>query len=67
VTLGRCRADVDEDAFDGAADEWPGRVACVVVGDGLGAGASDDQAAAAESELAGLRPDRIRTELWSRI
>src|SRR5512133_257100 len=56
-------ADVDEDAFDGAADERPGRVACVVVGDWLGPGASDDQAAAAQSELAGLRPDRILTEL----
>src|SRR5215207_10279905 len=56
-------ADVDEDALDGAADERPGRFASVVVGDRLGPGASDDQATAAESELAGLGPDRILTDL----
>jgi hypothetical protein len=54
-------ADVDEDALDGAADERPGHLACVVVGDGLGNRASDDQAAA-EPKLAGLGPDRILTE-----
>src|SRR5215216_3735885 len=56
-------ANVDEEAFDGAAEEPPGRFACVVVGDRLGPGASDDQATAAESELAGLGPDRILTDL----
>ncbi len=56
-------ADVDDDALDGAAEERPGRFACVVVGDRLGPGASDDQAAAAESELAGLGPDRVLTDL----
>jgi len=35
-------ADVDDHALDCAADEWPGRFACVVVADWLGAGASDD-------------------------
>jgi hypothetical protein len=57
----RLAADVDNDALARAPDERPGHVACVVVGDWLGAGASDDQAAAAESELAGLGPDRILT------
>src|SRR5215213_3617383 len=59
----RFAADVDEHAFDGAADERPGRVACVIVADGLGPGASDDQAAAAESELAGLGLDRVLADL----
>jgi hypothetical protein len=40
----RLAADVENDALAGASDERPGRLAGVVVGDGLGARASDDQA-----------------------
>jgi hypothetical protein len=42
-------ADIDHDAFDGTGGERPRPLAGIVVGNGLGSGAPDDQPAAARA------------------
>ena len=57
----RVAADVDHDPLDRASGERPRSLAGVVVGYRLGPRATEDQAAAAQAELARLGSDRCPT------